>query len=93
MITTGTRVDAETGLRIGLVQELVERGEALPRAMECARQIAEYPQPALVADRRSVVTGADCSLAEGLDTEATIGRAVLSDPDVAAKLEQHARRG
>ena len=89
MISTGTRVDAETGLRIGLVQEFVERGEALPRALECARQIAEFPQPGLVADRRAVIAGADRPLGEGLDVEAGVGRSVQSDPEVTVRLQQH----
>ena len=54
MITTGCRVGAERALQMGLVQELVPTGQALNRAREVAQEIADQPQPALIADRRGV---------------------------------------
>lgn len=40
MILTGERVDAETALRIGLVEEVVDSGAALAKAQEMARRVA-----------------------------------------------------
>jgi enoyl-CoA hydratase/carnithine racemase len=40
MILCGERVDATTGLRIGLVEEMVENGESYNRAFELAKQVA-----------------------------------------------------
>jgi enoyl-CoA hydratase/carnithine racemase len=53
LILTGRPVPAAEALQIGLVQRLVEAGGALEEASALARQIAEHPQAALRADRRS----------------------------------------
>lgn len=55
LILTGRPVAAEEALRIGLVERLVDPGQALAEAQELARQIAGLPQGALRADRRSVL--------------------------------------
>jgi enoyl-CoA hydratase len=69
MILTGRPVDAEEARAIGLVDRLAEKGRALEEAKTMARQIASFPQSALRADRRSVLTQwslsfADAALAE-----------------------------
>jgi len=40
MILTNERVNAETALRIGLVEQVVARGQALPAALELARRVS-----------------------------------------------------
>ena len=40
MLLTGDRIDAEEALRVGLVSEVVEPGQLLPRAIELAGRIA-----------------------------------------------------
>jgi len=89
MINTGCRVGAERALQMGLVQELVPAGQALPRAREVAQELADHPQPALIADRRGVVASLDRSLQEGLDFEAVAGRRVMSHPDVVKRLTEY----
>jgi len=54
LILTGRAVGAEEALRIGLVDRVVEAGQALAAAMDVARQISAFPQAALRADRRNV---------------------------------------
>lgn len=96
MINTGCRVSAERALQIGLVQEVVPSGRALSRALELAREIAEHPQPALLADRRGVIASAERSLQSGIEFEAVSGRAVMSDQEVVERLteyREHRRRG
>jgi enoyl-CoA hydratase len=56
LILTGRPVAAEEALRIGLVDRLVEPGHALAEAQQVAQDIAQFPQGALRADRRSVLT-------------------------------------
>jgi enoyl-CoA hydratase/carnithine racemase len=92
MICTGSRIDAQRAFQIGLVQELVPAGQALPRALELAHAIADLPQPALVADRRGVVASSGQALDVGLDSEARVGRAVMRDPDVIQRLTEYQQR-
>jgi len=94
MITTGCRVGADRALQMGLVQELVPTGQALNRAREVAQEIADQPQPALIADRHGVVASAERPLHAGIDFEAIVGRGVMNDPTVVKRLTDHrASRG
>jgi len=70
LIITGRRIDAHEAHRIGLVNEVVPRGEALARAQELARQIAELPQGAIRSDKESVLRGVGRTLEERLRIEA-----------------------
>lgn len=54
MILLGERVDADTALRIGLVEEIVERGQARARALALAGQ-AEKQSPVSVAACKRLV--------------------------------------
>jgi len=92
MIQTGCRIDAQRALEIGLCQELVPVGQALSRALEIAHALAELPQAALVADRQGVVASMSNGLKDGLDIEARIGRGVLADPEVVARISEHRDR-
>ena len=53
LILTGRPVDAEEAEKIGLVNRLVKRGQALSSAHKMAREIASFPQKCLRADRAS----------------------------------------
>jgi enoyl-CoA hydratase len=55
LILTGRAVPAIEALQIGLVERLVAPGTALEEALAIARRLAELPQAALRADRRSAV--------------------------------------
>jgi enoyl-CoA hydratase len=83
LIETGERIDGRRAHEMGLVQEVVPRGAALPRALELAERIAAYPQRSLLADRRAVLEGWGRSLAEGLAMEGEGGRAAAADPEMA----------
>jgi enoyl-CoA hydratase len=69
LIETGIRIGADRALAMGLVQEVVPAGEALPRALELARQITNHPQAGLRADRRATIEGDGLTLADGLTFE------------------------
>jgi enoyl-CoA hydratase len=86
MILGGHRVDADTALRIGLVQEVVSAGQALTRAREFARQVAEYPQRALLADRRGVTDSVSLPIAHGLAAEFERGAPIVKDEDVVQRI-------
>jgi enoyl-CoA hydratase len=82
LILTGRPVEAEEAHRIGLVNELVEPGRHLERALELAERIAAFPQETMLSDRRAAIEGLGLPLAEGIALEHRLGREVL---EVAAR--------
>src|SRR3954467_705077 len=76
MIITGRIVEAEEALAMGLLTEMVAPGKHLERALEMAEGLAQFPQEAMLAARRSALEGFSLSLEEGLAREAEIGGAV-----------------
>jgi enoyl-CoA hydratase len=70
LIITGRRVDVREAERIGLVNEVVPRGEALTRAQQLAHEIAALPQGAIRSDKESVMRGVGRTLEERLRIEA-----------------------
>jgi enoyl-CoA hydratase len=54
IILTGRKVEAAEALRIGLCEKVVPPGQTRAAAEAMARDIARFPQAAVVADRRSV---------------------------------------
>jgi enoyl-CoA hydratase len=77
LILTGRAVSAEEALGIGLVNEVVEAGAHLKRALELAERIASFPQETMLADRRAAIEGFGMPLADGLALEHRLGREVL----------------
>ena len=82
LIETGVRIDAQTALRMALVQEVVPAGTAVERATELATRMAEYPQASLRADRESAIR------LDGIEAEARRGEPTVRDPDMAAGLRR-----
>jgi enoyl-CoA hydratase len=77
LILTGRPVEAEEALRIGLVNEVVEPGKHLERALELAERIAAFPQETMLADRRAAIEGFGLPLADGIALEHKLGRETL----------------
>jgi enoyl-CoA hydratase/carnithine racemase len=50
----GESIDASEAERLGLVNEVVPDGEALPRALDVARSISRQPKAAVAAIKRGV---------------------------------------
>jgi len=63
-------IDAREAERIGLVNEVVDSGTCLRRAVELAEAVAALPQPALRTDLQAARTGQGRPLDEGLRIEA-----------------------
>ncbi len=54
MILCGERVDAQTALRIGLVEEVVDQGQGVERALELATQVARQSPTSVNACKRLI---------------------------------------
>jgi enoyl-CoA hydratase len=90
LIETGVLIDSDHALSIGLVQEVMPRGQALARALELAEAISTYPQASLRNDRQSVYQGMSLPLPEGLRLEQQLHQDSLSDSDMAEALRRYA---
>jgi enoyl-CoA hydratase len=69
MILTGEPVAAPEALAMGLLSEMVEDGQALPRALELARTIASMPPLAVRAIKEVMQLGQDTPLETALALE------------------------
>src|ERR1700676_780709 len=69
MILTGEPIDAETALRIGLVNRILPHDQLLERAMRLAATIASRGPLAVTAARRAILEGLTLGLAAGLSNE------------------------
>jgi enoyl-CoA hydratase len=81
MIITGRPVDAQEALRIGLANEVVPEGQALERALELARQIAELPQGAIRSDKETMVRNVGRTYEEQLRQEAELAWSMFQRRD------------
>src|SRR2546427_3501386 len=78
LILTGRPVPAAEALQFGLVQRLVDAGQALGEAKAIAKHIADHPQGAVRADRRSAKSQWSLSLAKAIKAEYDGGVKVVS---------------
>ncbi|MDX1612139.1 MAG: enoyl-CoA hydratase-related protein [Candidatus Thermoplasmatota archaeon] len=78
LILTGRTIEAQEAHRMGLVNEIVEPGQALPRCREIAELLAQHPQEAMRADKASVLQGLGRPRAEGRALAARGGEAVIT---------------
>jgi enoyl-CoA hydratase len=69
MVLTGEPVAAPDALTMGLVSEVVEDGQALPRALELAHTIADMPPLAVRSIKEVVQLGQDAPLETALALE------------------------
>jgi enoyl-CoA hydratase len=73
LILTGRIVDAAEAHSMGLLTEVVAEGRHLQRAVELANNLARFPQPTMLADRRAAIEGLGMTLREGLLLESQAG--------------------
>jgi enoyl-CoA hydratase len=90
LIETGVRIDARRALGIGLVQEVVAEGEALPRALDLAQHVAGYPQASLGADRACALSAPGLPLADGLALEAAVLAELPGEAEMWERLKRFA---
>jgi 2-(1,2-epoxy-1,2-dihydrophenyl)acetyl-CoA isomerase len=73
MVETGRILDAEEAHKVGLLDELVPEGEALPAALRYAKELAKGPSVAVDLARRCIHKALTSNLDEMLDYEAVAG--------------------
>ena len=81
MILTGEAISAAEALRLGLVDEVVEPDQLLPRAEQIAQTIAGMAPLAIRDAIRAVNSGYDLPLASGLELEASLFGLACSTSD------------
>jgi len=79
MLLTGDPVDAETALRIGLVEEVVDDPAVASRVAELAKKIASFSPVATVAVKAGVRAAISMSLEQGLRYENELHTICMSD--------------
>jgi len=84
LILSGRAVGAEEALRIGLVSEVTEDGQALARALALARTISGFPQTAMRNDRMSAIEQWDLSGPAAIANEVAWGLKTLASGEASA---------
>jgi enoyl-CoA hydratase/carnithine racemase len=84
LILTGRPVTAHEARAMGLANEVVPPGQALGRAVEIAKVLADFPQAALRNDRQAVYEGLGLPIEEGLRVEARWGKETMASGEAAA---------
>jgi enoyl-CoA hydratase len=77
MILTGRGVSGDEAVSMGLVNRMVEPGEALEAALELARSIAKFPERCMRSDRLSALTQWSATLDDALLEETRLGLEVI----------------
>ncbi|WP_100638270.1 crotonase/enoyl-CoA hydratase family protein [Marinobacter salexigens] len=83
MILTGRPVKADEALQIGLANRIVPDGESREAAEALARQIAEFPQQCMLADRASAYRQWELPLADALRNEGKKGYPIVFEEAIA----------
>lgn len=81
LLLTGEPIDAAEAWRIGLINEVVARGDALPRAMTLAKRIERNGPLAVQAVKRTAIAASGMPLAEAYELENAAKRQVLATAD------------
>lgn len=81
MILCGERVSAETALSLGLVEEVVDPGAALPAAVELAKRAAAQSPTSIAACKRLIHSARDIAIGAGLVAERNEFVALFSTED------------
>lgn len=73
LVLSGRVIETDEARAMGLLTEVVEPGQALPRALELAEELAGWPQDTMLADRAALLVSFGHPLDDGLSLEARNG--------------------
>jgi enoyl-CoA hydratase len=91
LILTGRGVQGEEALRMGLVNRLVPKGQAVDAAIQLAHELAEFPQRCLRSDRLSAYEQWSLSYEEALRNELRRGIEVVESGETVTGATSFAR--
>lgn len=92
MLLLGEPIDADTALRWGLVNRVVDPGDLMPTALDVARRLAELPPLAVAACKELAVRSRDMDRACGLRLEQTMLRMLQFTDDAREGIAAFAER-
>jgi enoyl-CoA hydratase len=84
LILTGRAVSAQEALRIGLINELAEDGQALVRALALAQTLCAFPQTAMRNDRMSSIEQWELSAPAAIANEVSRGLETIASGEASA---------
>jgi enoyl-CoA hydratase len=91
LILTGRGVGAEEALEMGLVNRVVEPGQALAAAVQLGLEISAFPQRCLRGDRLSAIEQWDLSEDDALQNELRHGLATIESGETRSGAEAFTR--
>ena len=90
LLLTGRGVGGPEALAMGLVNRLVQPGEAKGAAVALATEIAAFPQVCMRNDRRSMLDQWSLSEPDALANEARLGRSTIASGEAAIGAQRFA---
>jgi enoyl-CoA hydratase/carnithine racemase len=79
---SAARCDAQTALRVGLVQEVLPPADLLPRALELAEKIAGHSQVSLRSIKRHLLNAMDVGVEQALKQSSRMDAGVAGSEDM-----------
>ena len=80
---TGRKVPAKECYQIGLCEKVVPEGQTREAAENMAREIARFPQEAMLADRASIIATRGMSVRQALEHEWAHGMEAIRNEGIA----------
>lgn len=78
---TGNAISAEEARAMGLVSDVVDKGDAIDAALELAREIAQLPPLAVMQTKEAILHGANASLDAALHMERKAMQVLFASAD------------
>jgi methylglutaconyl-CoA hydratase len=81
LIFTARKIDAQTAYQYGIVQHVVEAGDAEKKAMEIAKEIANNGPLAVRAAKQSINKGTNLDITSAMEVEKTCYGTIIPTDD------------
>lgn len=81
LIFTARKINSHVAHEYGIVQHVVDAGKAEEKGLSIAREICRNGPLAVRAAKKSIVSGTDVPLKEGMDIERTCYQSIIPTSD------------